>query len=183
MATKFKVVVQGFKENGIYNLDTSNHLQQNMKASVVRIGKLWHKRFGHINHNYLDLMKFFIMVIGLPFLKNDKSICKACILGEQHKNTFDKDGAWRARRPLELVHSDLCGSMQRQSLEGSKYFLTFIDDYSRKIWVYFLKNKFEVFENFVCFKDNCGEYTSKEFMSYCKQKGIKRKFTTSYTLQ
>lgn len=152
MAMKFKVVVQGFKENGMYNLDTSNRLQQNMNASVVSIGKLWRKRFGHINHNYLDLMKNLNMVIGLPFLKQDKSVCEACILGKQHKNTFDKDGSWRSRRPLELVHSDLCGSMQAQPLAGSKYFFTFIDDYSWKIWVYFLKNKFEVFEKIVCFK-------------------------------
>ena len=76
------------------------------------------------------------------------------------------------------------------SLSGYEYYVTFIDDYSRKTWIYFLKNKSEVFRKFKEFKalienlskkrmktlriDNGGEYTSKEFEEFCKEEGIKR---------
>jgi transposase InsO family protein len=79
------------------------------------------------------------------------------------------------------------------------YFLTFIDDYSRKTWVYFLQEKFEVFIHFLEFKelvekksglkiltlhlDNGGEYSSNEFLNYCRKNGIKREFTNSYSPQ
>lgn len=60
--------------------------------------------------------------------------------------------ATRASTPLELVHSDLCGPVHTNSLGGDRFFLTFIDDYSRKIWIYFLKHKSEVFGVFKNFK-------------------------------
>ena len=84
-------------------------------------------------------------------------------------------------------------------LSGYEYYVTFIDDYSRKTWIYFLKNKSEVLRKFKEFKalvENCseriiktlrsnngGEYTSKEFESFCKEAGIKRELTTPYNPQ
>ena len=58
----------------------------------------------------------------------------------------------RAKVPLEIVHSCLCGLMQTPSISGSYYLLTFIDDYTRKTWVYLLKQKSEVFEQFCQYK-------------------------------
>ncbi|GJZ31517.1 retrovirus-related pol polyprotein from transposon TNT 1-94, partial [Tanacetum coccineum] len=85
------------------------------------------------------------------------------------------------------------------SLGGAKYFVSFIDDYSRRCWVYPIKKKSDVFEVFKVYKarveldsgkkikclrtDNGGEYTGDEFDLFCKQEGIKRQFTTSYTPQ
>ena len=89
--------------------------------------------------------------------------------------------------------------MQTQSIGGSFYFLTFIDDFSRKIWVYFLKNKSNTFSRFKEFKaltkkqsrtfikvlrsDGGDEYDSHDFTYFCKQHGIQRQFTTIYTPQ
>jgi transposase InsO family protein len=83
---------------------------------------------------------------------------------------------------LELIHLDVCGPMPSTSLSGYVYYFSFIDDYSRKTWVYFLKSKDEVLRKFMEFKalveniskikikilrsDNGGEYTSKEFGSF-----------------
>jgi len=53
---------------------------------------------------------------------------------------------------LELVHTDVCGPMNLSSVGGNKYFLTFIDDFSRKTWIYLLKSKDEVFHRFKIFK-------------------------------
>ena len=92
------------------------------------------------------------MVRGLPLIKKPDSLCEGCILGKQHRESFPSGKSIRAKAPLEIVHSDLCGPMQNSSLAGNQYFLTFIDDFTRKTWVYFLKNKSEVFEKFRNFK-------------------------------
>ena len=67
------------------------------------------------------------------------------------------------KTPLEIVHSDLCGPMQTPSLASSHYMLTFIDDYTRKTWVYFLKYKSEVFEKFCHFKALVEKQSGKIF--------------------
>jgi hypothetical protein len=98
-----------------------------------------------------------------------------------------------------LIHSDVCGPMSVESVSGFKYFVLFIDDYSRKTWIYFLKAKDEVFDKFQEFRalvenqtgrkirvlrsDNGGEYTSKEFMDYCAATGIKKELTVPYNPQ
>ena len=95
---------------------------------------------------------------------------------------------------LELIHSNVCVPMPSTSLSGYEYYVTFIDDYLRKNWIYFLKTKDEVFRIFKEFKalienhlerriktlrtDSGGEYTSKEFEYFCKEDGIKRELTT-----
>jgi transposase InsO family protein len=98
-----------------------------------------------------------------------------------------------------LVHSDICGPMSVESISGSSYFVTFIDDYSRRTWIYFLKTKDEVFDQFQEFKalvenqtgkkikvlrsDNGGEYTSNEFKDFCREAGIKKELTMPYNPQ
>ena len=98
--------------------------------------------------------------------------------------------------PLELVHSDVCGPMPMVSLGGASYFVTFIDDFSCKVWAYPLKCKDEVlsvFKRFVtlvetetgkrvkCLHfDNGGEYVSKSYQDFCDTKGIKRELTAPY---
>ena len=93
----------------------------------------------------------------------------------------------RGKEPLDLVHSDLCGKMNEKSLGGAQYFLSFIDDSTRYVWVYFLKSKDQVFEKFLEWKamveksvgrklkifrtDNGGEYTSKELEGYLMTEG------------
>ncbi len=85
------------------------------------------------------------------------------------------------------------------SLSGYDYYVSFIDDFSCKTWIYFLKSKDEVFAKFREFKalvenlskrkiktlrsDNGGEFTSKEFNSFCKEPGITRELTTAYNPQ
>ena len=89
--------------------------------------------------------------------------------------------------------------MQNQSIGGSFYFLTFIDDFSKKVWVYFLKHKSYTFTYFKEFKveaekqsgkfvkvlrsDGGGEYDSREFVDFCKQHGIKKQKITRYSPQ
>ena len=120
-------------------------------------------------------------------------------MGKKHRNDFPFGKPWRETTPLELIHSDLCGPMQTPSLGKSHYFITFIDDFSIKIWVYFLKYKSEAFEIFKKFKAlvekqgghyikvlstiRGGEYILNEFLNFCNEHGIKKQFTTRYTPQ
>jgi hypothetical protein len=105
----------------------------------------------------------------------------------------------RSKGVLELIHSDVCGPMSVESVSGFKYFVLFIDDYSKKTWIYFLKAKDEVFDKFQEFRalvenqtgrkirvlrsDNEGEYNSKEFLDYCAAVGIKKELTVPYNPQ
>lgn len=89
------------------------------------------------------------------------------------------------------------GPSLNKSDGGAIYFITFIDDYCRKVWVEFIRHKDEVYTKFKEWKakvetqtgrkvrylrsNNGGEYTSKEFESFCKEESISRHLTTSYT--
>ena len=120
------------------------------------------------------------VVTWLPYLKIDhEGTCKGCARGKNIKNPFLKSET-KTKGTLELIHSGVYGHMPFTSLSGYEYYVTFIDDYSRKTLIYFLKflkNKSEVFRKFKEFKalienhserriktlksDNGGEYTSK----------------------
>ena len=105
------------------------------------------------------------------------NLCEGCILGKQHREKFPSRKSIRAKAHLEIIHSDLCGPMKITLVSGNNYMLTFIDDFTRKTCVYFLKYKSEVFEKFCNFKalvenqsgqhvkvlrtDRGGEYISK----------------------
>ena len=92
------------------------------------------------------------VVTGLPDLKIDhEGICKGCAKGKNIKNPFPKSET-KTKGTLELIHSDVCGPIPSTSLSGYEYYVTFIDDYSRKTWIYFLKAKDEVFGKFKEFK-------------------------------
>ncbi|KAL4575763.1 hypothetical protein LXL04_011848 [Taraxacum kok-saghyz] len=130
--------------------------------------------------------------------RNDE-VCESCILGKHARDSFPQDKAWRASSPLELVHTDICGPMKTHSLAGNMYVLSFIDDFSRKLWIYFLKEKSETCPTFKNFKvyierqsghqiktlisDGGGEYTSNHFLDYLKENGIHYQMTTRYTPQ
>ena len=89
---------------------------------------------------------------------------------------------------LEIVHSDVWGLGRTTSIGGCKYYVTFIDDHTRKVWVYFMKEQSEVFTHFQNFKvmvekqtgkhvkclrsDGGGEYFSNEFFGYLQKNGI-----------
>ena len=88
------------------------------------------------------------MVEGLPVIKKTTGIYKACVIGKHSEHKFDRGKENRATWILGLIHSDISGLMLVTYMNGSRYLLTFIDDFSRYTWVFFLKKKSEVCENF-----------------------------------
>jgi transposase InsO family protein len=188
-------IVIGTEEGGLYKL--KGHLDATLIHSTESPCELWHRRLAHINYKALPYVSK--AVIGLPDFKVDhEGVCKGCAQGKNIKSPFPNSVS-KAKGVLELIHSDVCGPMPSNSLSGYVYYVSFIDDYSRKTWVYFLKSKDEVFGKFKEFKalienlverkikilrlDNGGEYTSKEFVSFCRDVGIKREHTTPYNPQ
>jgi len=130
-------------------------------------------------------------------IRND-GVCKGCALKKHVRGSFPSSDN-RSKGILDIIHSDVCGQMTVPSLGNFLYYVTFIDDFSRKTWIYFLKTKYEVFNKFQEYKalvgnprgkkiiflrsDNGGEYTSNEFKYFFKGEGIKRELTTPYTPQ
>jgi transposase InsO family protein len=163
------------------------------------LSKLWHEQFGHVNYLSLQQLCNQQMVTGLPPVSCRDGVFVGCVLGKHHQDSFDKRASWHASSPLQLVHNDLCGPLSSPSISGCKYFLTFIDDFSRRTWVYFLKLKSEVFDEFLAYKalvekqfghqiqklraDNGGKYVNNNFTSYCTTQGIQMQHVVPYTLQ
>ena len=82
-------------------------------------------RFRHLNFDYIDKLVKKGLVDGMTVSKdNFDQQCEACALGKMHRVPFQKGSSNRATRPLELVHSDVCGPMNVPSIGGSKYMLT-----------------------------------------------------------
>ena len=93
------------------------------------------------------------MVDGLPNIQQQiQGVSRYCKIGKQRRVPFDEGQAWRVKRVLWLVHVDVYGPMNMTSITGAKYFLVIVDDYSRKMWVYFLTLKSDVFNEFQKFK-------------------------------
>lgn len=211
MRTGNEVVATASYNNGVYQLDTVGESGIAMSSRVepetceesqeVRSGRraadkvtqeVWHKRLGHLNSRSMNLMKNG-MVSGMHFDENNYKNCVACIEGKQSRLPFPKKSGSRSKVILGLVHTDVCGPLQTPSLGGARYFVTFIDDFSRKTWVYFLKTKDEVFNIFKSFKvlvenetdrkikclrsDNGTEYVNRAFQNFLQASGIRHQTT------
>ncbi|KAL5761263.1 hypothetical protein ACOSQ2_020101 [Xanthoceras sorbifolium] len=189
------VVARGKKCGTLYV--TSN--LENIVAVADSDGKsnLWHQRLGHMSEKG---MKTLLSKGKLPDLKAvDVGLCEDCIFGKQKKVSFAKIGKILKAEKLELVHTDVWGPSSVSSLSGSLYYVTFIDDSTRKVWVYFLKKKSEVFDTFRKWKamvenetglkikrlrsDNGGEYRDSRFREFCANSGIKMEKTVPMTPQ
>lgn len=160
---------------------------------------LWHFRYGHLNFGGLKTLQQKNMVTGLPEIAPPTQICEDCVISKQHRDPFPSGKSIRAKKVLEVVHSNICGPPNPISNGGKQYFITFIDDYNRKTWVYFLKEKSEAFDVFKTFEvfvekesgcvitvlhtDRGGEYTSHEFAKFCENHGIQRQLTATYSPQ
>ena len=125
-------------------------------------------RFGHLNFGALKLLGDKYMVNGMPLINHQHHLCEAYLLGKHSRRSFPKEAMTRATEPLQLVHTDVRGPIKPSSFGKNRYFLLFIDDYSRKTWVYFLKQKseaFEAFKSFKAFMENESGYPIKALRS------------------
>nr|GFC09911.1 retrovirus-related Pol polyprotein from transposon TNT 1-94 [Tanacetum cinerariifolium] len=113
---------------------------------------LWHQRLSHLNFAIINNLVKNNLVQGLPKMKFKKDhLCSACEQGKIHQKHHKFKTDFASNKPLYLLHIDLCGLMCVQSINGKRYVLVVIDDYSRYTWVFFLHSKDEVSDVIISF--------------------------------
>lgn len=160
---------------------------------------LLHKRLGHVNFDKLVKIRNIGAIRGLQRLaKPESTTCKSCKLGKQTRVHF-KSKEFTTIRPLETVHADLCGPTRKKSRRGEKYFILFVDNFTRATSIMLMKEKLEAFNKFKYFKalvqneihlkikclrtDRGGEFKSKLFDGFCDEHGITRQYSIARTPQ
>ncbi|GJT87581.1 retrovirus-related pol polyprotein from transposon TNT 1-94 [Tanacetum coccineum] len=114
------------------------------KASKTK-SWLWHRRLSHLNFGTLNQLAKQGLVRGLPKLKFEKDhLCSACSLGKSKKSSHKPKADDTNQEKLYLLHMDMCGPMRVKSINGKKYILVIIDDYSRFTWVKFLRSRMKL---------------------------------------
>ncbi|CAA7059283.1 unnamed protein product [Microthlaspi erraticum] len=193
-----KFALRGVLKNGLYILDGRTVVSESCNAEVTKAKTdLWHSRLGHMSLNNMKILS------GKGLLEKndvkDLSFCENCVMGKSKKLSFNV-GKHNTKDALDYVHADLWGSPNvTPSLSGKQYFLSIIDDKTRKVWLMFLKTKDETFDKFCDWKelvenqiskklkvlrtDNGLKFCNSRFDEYCKRHGIERHRTCTYTPQ
>ena len=194
------IVMRGYKKDSLYVLKGTTVVGSSCVSSStdsdVKKTKLWHMRLGHMSEKGMTVLSKRGLLCGDTTSSLD--FCEHCVYGKQHRVSFST-AVHSTKSTVDYIHSDVWGPSPVVSKGGAVYLLTFIDDYSRKVWVYFLKRKSEVFETFKKWKilienqtgkkikrlrtDNGLEYLSGEFNRFCADAGIARHKTVRGTPQ
>lgn len=148
--TKNETVANCQAVNGVYKIGTYDNIC--MQAKQTASAFTWHRRLGHINLQCMRKMRDGA-VDGVHFDESNTEIenCEVCAMRKQARLPFKRSNT-QSKRVLELIHSDVIGPMETKSMGNARYILTFVDDYSKKVFLYFLKAKSEVFAIFKEFK-------------------------------
>jgi hypothetical protein len=139
-----RIWARGHKTGTLYM--TTNNNDKVVVANTSANSKLWHLRLGQMGKKGMKVLMSKGKLSELKSIESD--LCDGCILRKQKKVSFVKVDKAPKLGKLELVHTDLWGPALVAFVGGSRYYITFIDDSSRKVCVYFLKLKYDVFEVF-----------------------------------
>ncbi|GJU04960.1 retrovirus-related pol polyprotein from transposon TNT 1-94 [Tanacetum coccineum] len=159
---------------------------------------LWHRRLSHLNFDYINLLSKKDIVIGLPKLKYVKDhLCSSCEVSKAKRSSFKSKTVPSSKGRLNLLHMDLCGPMRVASINGKKYILVIVDDYSRYTWTLFLRSKDEtpeVLKEFLTMiqrnlqapvisvrTDRGTEFLNKTLNAFFKEEGIEHQTSTPRT--
>ncbi|GJU51920.1 retrovirus-related pol polyprotein from transposon TNT 1-94 [Tanacetum coccineum] len=159
---------------------------------------LWHRRLSHLNFDYITLLSKKEVVNGLPKLKYVKDqLCSSCEMSKAKRSSFKTKAVPSSKGRLNLLHMDLCGPMRVASINGKKYILVIVDDYSRYTWTLFLRSKDEtpeVLKDFLTMiqrnlqaqvltvrTDRGTEFLNKTLHAYFKEEGIKHQTSIART--
>ena len=159
-----KAMAFGTVVNGLYafNVDTT---KKTPGIALVANLSLWHHRLAHVNVSGIKSMASRGVVKGVV-LKSDNTehICDGCILGKSHRTPIPRQSHSRAKNVLDLVHSDVLGPLEVDSVGGSKYFISFIDDHSNWVTVYTMRKKSEALNRFIQFKQYAETHTNRKLV-------------------
>nr|GEV86054.1 retrovirus-related Pol polyprotein from transposon TNT 1-94 [Tanacetum cinerariifolium] len=149
-------LLTGSQEINLYTLSIGDMMKSSPICLLSKASKtkswLWHRRLSHLNFGTINQLAKQGLVRGLSKLKFEKDhLCSACSLGKSKKKSHKLKSEDTNQEKLYLLHMDLCGSMHVKSINGKKYILVIIDDYSRFTWVKFLRSKDEAPEFIIKF--------------------------------
>jgi transposase InsO family protein len=161
---------------------------------------MWHQWLGHLHLKGMKKALSSKAIRGLPDRKIvDGSICGECQIGKQTRMSHPRLEHQATSKVLELLHMDLIGPMQVESIGGKMYVLVVVDDFSRFTWVNFIREKSDTFDVFkeLCTQlqreKGCGivrirsdhgtEFENSRFDEYCTEEGIKHEFSSPITPQ
>nr|GEZ05046.1 hypothetical protein [Tanacetum cinerariifolium] len=138
----------GSRDTDLYSITLQGTKSPNpiclMAKATSSLAWLWHRRLSHLNFDTINLLSKNDIVVGLPKLKFIKDhLCSSCELGKAKRKSFHSKFTSSSKRRLQLLHMDLCGPMRVASINGKRYVLVIMDDYSRYTWTYFLRSNDE----------------------------------------
>nr|GEZ92421.1 hypothetical protein [Tanacetum cinerariifolium] len=134
------------RETDLYSITLQDTNSPNLICLVAKATSsqawLWHRHLSHLNFDTTNLLSKNDIVVGLPKVKFVKDrLCSSCELGKAKRKSFHTKLTSSSKRPLQLLHIDLCGPMRVASINGKRYVLVIVDDYSRYTWTHFLRSK------------------------------------------
>ncbi|GJY13113.1 retrovirus-related pol polyprotein from transposon TNT 1-94 [Tanacetum coccineum] len=197
-------LIKGSRGTNLYTISVEDMMRSSPICLLSKASKnkswLWHRRLNHLNFGTLNDLARKDLVRGLPRLKFEKDhLCSACQLGKSRKATHKPKTINTIMEVLHTLHMDLCGPLRVQSINGKKYILVIVDDYSRFTWVKFLRSKDETpafvinllkqlqvgLNKTVRFvrTDNGTEFVNKDLTDYYESVGITHEKTVLRTPQ
>ncbi|KAM2627715.1 hypothetical protein TB2_001133 [Malus domestica] len=194
----WKILFQGRCSNGLYPIPLPvSH--KAIPAQIAYLGHqisscLWHNRLGHPSNSVLSVMLKKCHLSVLP--DSVSMMCHTCLEGKFCKLSFVSSVS-KSIHPFQVVHSDVWGPSPCTSIDGFRYYVTFIDECTRHCWLFPIINKSDVFSTFVGFynyisnhfatsiktlqSDGGGEYLSKSFQTFLLAKGVTHQLSCPYT--
>ncbi|KAJ9560873.1 hypothetical protein OSB04_006033 [Centaurea solstitialis] len=197
-------LIEGTRRSNLY---TVNFRKQRPFTEVCLLSKatfnqnvMWHRRLSHLNYATINQLAKTGLVTGLPSLRFTKEqLCSACEMGKIKKSSHMLKVEHNISKPLQLLHMDLCGPMRVQSINGRKYVLVIVDDFSRYTWVNFLRSKDGASDIIISFirnvqvrlqlpvqvirTDNGTEFKNRKLDSFLDSVGITHTFSAARTPQ
>ncbi|GJX55007.1 retrovirus-related pol polyprotein from transposon TNT 1-94 [Tanacetum coccineum] len=183
----------GIRGDYLYTLSLGNMMASSPICLLSKASKtkfwLWHRHLSHLNFGAINHLVRHGLVRGLPKLKFEKDhLCSACALGKSSKKPHKPKSEDTNQEKLYLLHMDLCGPMRVASVNGKKYILVIVDDYSRFTWVKCLRSKDEALAFIINFlkmiqvrlketvrrirTDNGTEFVNQTLREYYEKVGI-----------
>jgi hypothetical protein len=135
-------------QNGLYPLPSSSHWQGILGAIKISPNR-WHSRLGHPSPHIVQKLASTNKILCSS--ESSESVCNACQQAKSHQLPYPVSTS-RSSKPVELVFYDVWGPAT-ESVGHQRYYVTFIDDFSKFTWVYMLKSKSDVFQKFIEFQN------------------------------
>ncbi|GJT90874.1 retrovirus-related pol polyprotein from transposon TNT 1-94 [Tanacetum coccineum] len=141
-------LLTGSRGNNLYTLSLGDMMASSPICLLSKASKtkswLWHRRLSHLNFGAINHLARHGLVRGLSKLKFEKDhLCCTCVMGRSKKKPHKPKSEDTNQEKLYILHMDLCGPMRVASVNGKKYILVIVDDYSRFTWVKYLRSKDE----------------------------------------